>query len=493
LTTVSHHPGFAADTKREFSEERAETMFTSYHGFSPTWITRLALTVAIAVLLGSTVEAADSMGIDVRDFGAVGDGEHDDSAAIQRAVDSGSHRIRFAPGSYRITRPIQIDLQKVGYTAMTGGGVAQLVMAGPGPALQFVGTHFSSADPARINDPVWDRERMPCVDGLAIRGEHAKAIGIEARGTMQITLTRLHLRGLLHGIHLTENNRNVIISDCHIYENRGIGIFYDQVNLHQSNITGAHISYNGGGGIVSRGGNVRNIQITGCDLESNMSKNEGPTANVLIDCAASNWGTAEVAITGCTIQHNHDAADSANIRIVGNTRRPQQSKITREGLVTISGNVLSDVYVNIHLQHCRGVVVTGNTAWRAYQHNLLAEDCEAIVVGSNNFARRNPHRPQEEMQAVPNRLLFRNCRDSVINGLLITDVTAPHAGITLTNCSRMNVANCSILDCDHVGLLLEDVTHSRVSGCLIQQTAEDNQPSASIRVIRGSDNHIQER
>ena len=46
---------------------------------------------------------------------------------------------------------------------------------------------------------------MPCVDGIAIAGEHPEAIGIRAVGTMQLTVTRVHVRGALHGIHLVEN------------------------------------------------------------------------------------------------------------------------------------------------------------------------------------------------------------------------------------------------------------------------------------------------
>ena len=39
-----------------------------------------------------------------------------------------------------------------------------------------------------------------------------------------------------------QRNRNVIISDCQIYNNSGIGVYFDRVNLHQVNITGNHIN-----------------------------------------------------------------------------------------------------------------------------------------------------------------------------------------------------------------------------------------------------------
>ena len=86
--------------------------------------------------------------VDVRGFGAVGDGKADDTAAIQKAVDAGVGLVQLPKGVYRITKPIVIELDKVGYTSISGGAVAQIVMAGPGPALKFVGTHFKSADPA---------------------------------------------------------------------------------------------------------------------------------------------------------------------------------------------------------------------------------------------------------------------------------------------------------------------------------------------------------
>ncbi|MCV4698476.1 hypothetical protein OFB92_35730, partial [Escherichia coli] len=79
------------------------------------------------------------------------------------------------------------------------------------------------------------------------------------------------------------------------------GIFYDDVSLHQSNIVGTHVSYCKGGGVVLRGGDVRNVHIGTSDLEANHDPKGAPTANVLIDCSTSYNGTAEVAITGCTL------------------------------------------------------------------------------------------------------------------------------------------------------------------------------------------------
>jgi len=443
------------------------------------------LLLACGAVLAQERRAPRTAEQNVRRFGAVGDGQADDTGAIQKAVEAGGV-IRLPKGTYRITRPIVIELDKVGH--ISGAGVGRLVMAGPGPALKFVGTHFKSADPAGFSKDVWERQRMPLVDAVAIEGDHPEAIGIAANGTMQLTLTRLHIRGVLHGIHLVGNNRNVLISDCHLYENRGIGIFYDNVNLHQSNITGSHISYNRGGGIVSRAGNVRNIHITGCDIESNMGPDTPPTANVLIDCSGSPYGTGEVAITGCTIQHNNNSPDSANIRILGRSEDSPKLGRIREGNVTITGNVLSDVKVNVHLRDCRGVTLTGNTFWMGFTHNLLLEDCSNIILGPNNFDRNPRYNYGNSLQA-RNGLVVRDSEDCTLSGLHITNVWGEPAGLLLENCRRMNITNCTILDCDNAGLLLRNVTDSRVSDCLIRDDRE-NANSASLVVTGGRGNMI---
>lgn len=418
---------------------------------------------AVHVALGA------GLGQDVRSSGAVGDGKTDDTAAIQRAVNAGGP-IYFSRGTFRLTKPVVIELDKTGFVSLLGDGTARVLMAGAGPAFKFVGTHEGSAAPSEFKPNVWERQRMPLVDGLAITGEHPEADGIKATGTMQLTITRTHIRGVRHAIHLTVRNRNVLISDCHLYENRGVGVFLDNLNLHQINITGSHISYNAGGGVVSRGGNVRNLQIGNCDIESNMSSNSPPTANVLLDSTGGHIG--EVAITGCTIQHNSTSPDSANIRVLGRgtdtaLARRTGSERTQEGHITITGNIFSDVRVNVHLKDARGVTLTGNTFWMGYDCDLVVEDSSHIVVGSNNFD-RNPRYNYGDSLTAKGGLVFRNSRDCTLNGLSVSGVERQPAAVLLENCDRFLIASGSILDCDNVGLMLKNVTRSRVSNMLIR-------------------------
>lgn len=439
----------------------------------------------LPTLLGLCAFLSLARAADVRSLGARGDGQADDTSAIQKAVDAGG-TVHFPTGTYKLTKTITVDLDKTGFVTLAGDATVRVVMAGPGPAFQFVGTHAGSAGPTQFKPNVWEKQRTPSVIGFEIVGAHPEADGVAARGTMQFTVERLVVRETRHAIRLHDRNRNVLISDVHLYNNRGIGIFYDAVNLHQSNITGSHISYNAGGGVVVRGGDVRNIHIGNCDIESNMSPNTPATANVLIDSA--NGSVGEVAITGCTIQHNNPSPDSANIRILGHGILNATTKTaTNEGHVTITGNVLSDVQVNVHLKGVRDVTLTGNTFWMGFAYDLLVEDSSNVVVGPNAFDRN----PRYEYTRVSARggLAFRGSRDCTLTGLHVNGVKHHEAAVLIEDCTRFNATNSTVLDSDGVGLRVKNTTLSRISGWLIRDDRAAN-AAPSLHVSGGGKNVI---
>src|SRR5262245_14710561 len=115
---------------------------------------------------------------DIRDFGARGDGTTDDTAAIQHALDRANGVLQFPRGNYRISRTMEIRLAQHGRIALNGqGGVGRVLMTGPGPAFRFVGTHTRTAEPAGFTPQVWDKERLPLIEGLEIVGGHPAADG----------------------------------------------------------------------------------------------------------------------------------------------------------------------------------------------------------------------------------------------------------------------------------------------------------------------------
>src|SRR5262245_39551716 len=119
----------------------------------------------------------------VRDFGARGDGRTDDTAALTHAVQHGDGQLVFPRGDYVLSEPLYVPLDQAGRLSIAGeGGVAKLIMTGPGPALHLVGTHRRTAHPEQFAEAVWQRERMPTVCGLEIVGRHPEADGIRIEG-----------------------------------------------------------------------------------------------------------------------------------------------------------------------------------------------------------------------------------------------------------------------------------------------------------------------
>ena len=440
----------------------------------------------LALLAFTTVLTAQTL---------VGDGQADDTAALQKLVDT-QGSVRLPKGRYRLTKTVTIDLAKTGYASISGDGTAQIIMAGSGPALRFVGTHGKSADPWNFKPQVWQNERAPAVTGIEIAGAHAEADGIEATGTMQLTVQQVLIRECRHAIRLTKSNRNVIISACNLYHNSGIGVFYDDVNLHQSNIVGSHISYNGGGGIVSRGGNVRNLQIGTCDIEYNHASKGKPAANVELDSTGGSIG--EVTITGCTIQHTNKAPDSANIRILGAGKdeslvRRGGRPTTREGNVTITGNVFSDVQVNVEIKNARGVTVSANTFWEGFTHDILVEDSSNIVISGNNFDRNPRYLVNGNDLAEKNGVVLRRIVDSSFSDNLVSGVHGREAAVDVTDCSRLRITNNSILDSDGSALRLTRVNRSIVTGNLLRddRPADRRSKAPLIIVMEGDENRIE--
>lgn len=386
---------------------------------------------------------------------------------FQAALAEGGGRLVIPAGTHEFAAPLEVDLANLGAVTIRADGPVTIRMAAAGPAIRIVGTHEGTASPATFREETW-RERMPLVEGFEIVGAHPEADGIELSGTMQATVTRVAVRRARHGIRLVKRNRNVIISDCHLYENSGIGVFLDGVNLHQINIANSHVSYNRQGGVVVRGGEVRNLHVTGCDLEANMPGDETPTetANILIDQTRDErTSTAEVAITGCTIQHSAHygrhtiAPGGANIRILGHDRH-------QPNMITITGNILSDTTTHVHLKQVMDVTMTGNTFFTSEGLDLLVENSVRVSVTGNAF------HPREE--GATGGIVLRDCSHCLLLGLTIHKVQSPEA-VLLERCEASRLAQC-VVSGTRGGVRLADCTACVVSGCTFTGLPEGAEP-----------------
>jgi hypothetical protein len=410
-------------------------------------------------------------------FGAVGDGQMDDTEAIQHAVDTGDGLVEFPRGDYLITRPILVDVSRVGRTAIVGsGGTAKLIMAAPGPAIVLQGTHASNADPRNFKPGVWKSERLPTVDGIEIEGAHPEADGIQIQGTMQATLTRVLIREVRTAVHVTQRARNILIDACHFFHNTGIGVHLDHVNLHQCIISDSHISYCRLGGIRISGGEIRNLQITGNDIEYNNVRGHAekfpdaesePTAEIYIDVESGS--VREGTIASNTIQATI-TPNGSNIRFIGSQELDDQI-----GFWTICGNLIGNQECNIHLTRAWGVAISGNQIYGCSKRNVFIENSRNIVLGTNMIG----HTPDFNPRALATGFRMEKSFDCIVQGLQIQDSPAAEgvkpptypegrqALMELVDCQRLNITGCQLLDATPKAMLIENCSDSSITNCQV--------------------------
>ncbi len=412
-------------------------------------------------------------------FGAKGDGKTDDTAALSHALQQGDGHLVLPRGDYLISKPLYVPLAQFGRFALSGeGGTARLIMAGPGPAVHLVGTHARTAQPDHVTDQTWRKERMPTLSQLEIVGAHAEADGVRLEGVFQPTLLGLLIRRCRHGVHVVNRARNVVINGCHVYDNTGVGVFLDRVNLHQTNITGSHVSYCKQGGVKVSGSEIRNIQIAGCDIEYNFDLEAKASADVLFDCRE---GTVrEGAITGCTIQAK-DSPGGANVRLVGVGANDPNAV----GLLAITGNLIASQSAALHLQASRGVVVSGNCLYGGYRHAILAEDSENLVIGANSID-HNPEYPGKSTDQV----VLSRCRNVTLTGLILQHTREPtvdvEASVQLTGCENVSVTGCQILGARVRGVWVKESRAVRVADCTVRPRKDDAGYKVAVEADGGS-------
>ena len=405
--------------------------------------------------------------LNVKDFGAKGDGINDDTKSIMSAIlkaDDGL--VIFPRGRYRITESIQIDLAKSGRIGIKGfGGTATIIMEGNGPAFKITGSHKGTSSPQSIINDVWLNERMPTVSEIEIIGNHPEADGIEISYTLKPIISKVLIRDVRYGIHLTDRNRDVLIESSHIYNCSKIGVYLDAVNTHQINICNCHISYNKKSGIKVEAREIRNFQITGNDIEYNCEEDSDVSADVWIDASKEGSSMRELSITGNTIQAV-PTEGGRNILLIGNNET-----MNKLGLLSITGNHISNHTVNIELQNIRGISITGNTFVRGYDRHIIAKNCQNLIISSNVLDHNDDYFPLELV--TKGGIIMEKIKNVIICDNIIQGVE--HLGaIELYGGNNISVSSCHIIDHLYQGIRIKDCSELSINGCIIKRIKQDS-------------------
>jgi nitrous oxidase accessory protein NosD len=162
--------------------------------------------------------------------------------------------------------------------------------------------------------------------------------------------------------------------------------------------------------------------------------------------------------------------------------------------VTITGNVFSDVQVNVEIRHARGVTVSGNTFWEGFAHDLLVEDSANLVISGNNFDRNPRYLVNGNGLAEKNGILLRRVEDSSFSDNLVVGVHGKEAAVDIEDSSRLRITNNSILDSDGHALRLTRVSRSIATGNLLRddRAADQRSRSPALSVREGSENRIED-
>ena len=286
-------------------------------------ISGLAGTAALGLLgMAGTAQAQEEGGppfarkdrlpVNVKDYGAAGDGETDDQAAIQSAIDdvseAGGGTVFFPAGTYAISSAVNVATP---YVVLAGEGVASEILRREGNRDRYLITFVGPSErPGAFI-------RYNALRHLSVQGEEASEDASEGavlfQNAAEFFIEGCWIRG--HngpGISLTDAYIGYI-TDCHIFRcvdgiemvglcnafrltnswlgfNIGVALRFPDGSTspagfsgraNGTNIIGSTIEYNGGEGILFTDGDYNGINISGNYFEVNynpkLTDSKGPT------------------------------------------------------------------------------------------------------------------------------------------------------------------------------------------------------------------------
>lgn len=279
--------------------------------------------------------------------------------------------IKFTSGKkYLISETLLVSSEIV---KMLNGNGSKLVTKGDIVAINFQGTLNGSANPASSGDKVFN-EHGSIIHGLQITSaSKTQGIGVRINKNFGGIIDKCNINFMNKGIIVEGFNRNLIISNSHIYAMQQYGIhFTNTCDLHQINILGCHISYCRKN-IFLDDSDIYNMQITGCDIETSSYPE---VAEHDIHVYVNRGFVEDLEIVGNTIEDHWNT----------NTLIKLESDKTY-GIVatTISGNVIGNSKeYDIDIKGVKGLSITGNSLKASKGESIKVSGTSSNIVVTGN-------------------------------------------------------------------------------------------------------------
>lgn len=281
----------------------------------------------------------------------VGDGVADDSDDIQAVINLTAGVISFNPAkTYFISKSLNVNASIV--KAILGNRTT-FIIDGDYPVFKVEGGMTSgSANPA-TNGVTARREGGFRVDSVrAYSRGTVTGVGVALSNMFKPRITNCDFMYLRNGIQFSGLNRDVIISNNHIYACHDYGVYFDDsADIHQLNILGNIITYCTRN-IYLDNADIYNLQIVGNDIELGSYPSDVAAADKAVIWVNAKTSLVEDVSVVCNTLEDH-ATSNRLLKFDGlNT-----SSILS---VVIAGNSTGNSkYLEIEMGGISGVDITG--------------------------------------------------------------------------------------------------------------------------------------
>lgn len=329
---------------------------------------------------GDIDSPTDEMGIvHVDEFGAEGDGETNDSQAIQDAVNSIEEKaaLVFSSGKrYLLEDTVTINVNRV---RVIYGNNAYLIIDD-----NIVGLDIHGEKDEPGSGPDWpiqhelkDEEFSSIIHGLQIYSPSYTGVGIRLRNQFATTVSNCHFFNLDYALRIGDFTRNLILSDNNIWDNQTAGIHMtgdnssrSRADIHQIVVADSNISYNRNSILIDDNFQVYNLHIGNCIMEAQTDQQDGFESFI-----NAQGPTQEVHVATTNFQ-DHNAGDDALIKFEGSVG--SRFSITSSYINLTNGD-------GLRMKDPEEVTIVGNIFDRLEGDAVTLTDGTEIAINSNVF------------------------------------------------------------------------------------------------------------